>query len=92
MKEELVYAAALGLFFSLLALAGPNQAAIGTDDLAKDAILDITGGSYHPWLRSPWQPGESQGMFFGLQAGLGGAVLGYFLCRYRKGSQNPLKR
>jgi cobalt transport protein len=92
LKEDLVYAAALGFFFALLALAGSNQAGTGTDDLAKDAVLDITRGSYHPWLSPPWQPGESQGMFFGLQAGLGGAVLGYFLCRYRKGSQSHPKR
>jgi len=92
LKEELIYAAALGIFFALLALAGSNQTGTGTDDLAKDAVLDITGGSYHPWLSSPWQPDESQGLLFGLQAGLGGAVLGYFLCRYRKGSQSRPNR
>jgi len=92
LKDESVYAATLGLFFALLALAGSNHASTGTDDLAKDAIMDITRGSYHPWLSTPWQPGEDQGLLFGVQAGLGGSVLGYFLCRYRKGGQSHLKR
>lgn len=70
-----------GLLFGATAfiVSAGVQGLTGSDDQAKIVVSGLTGGSYHPWLDSLWQPNsEEERLLFSLQAGIGGLLLGYF--------------
>jgi len=71
----------LGLLFGALAYVASAcvQGLSGSDERAGEVVSALTGGSYHPWLNSPWHPNsEMERLLFSLQAGVGGMLLGYF--------------
>ena len=70
-----------GLLFGALAFIASAgvQGLTGSDDQAGWVVSSLSGGSYHPWLDSPWHPNsEEERLLFSLQAGIGGLLLGYF--------------
>lgn len=82
MKRELALMIAFGLLFAILAFISSSlaQGSTGTDDQAGDIVKDLTGGSYHPWVSSIWQPGAgAERLLFSIQAGIGGIIIGYFV-------------
>jgi cobalt/nickel transport protein len=71
----------LGLLFGATAFIASVgvQGLTGSDDQAGRVVSGLTGGSYQPWLDSPWHPNsEEERLLFSLQAGVGGLLLGYF--------------
>jgi cobalt/nickel transport protein len=60
----------------------------GTDDLAKEAVINIAP-DYKPWAMPFWEPPspEIANLLFILQAALGAGVLGYIF-GYRKGQRS----
>lgn len=77
----------LGLLFSSLAyvISANVQGMAGSDDRAQDTVSSLTGGSYHAWMNSPWNPSsEMQRLLFSLQAGIGGMLLGFFFTFRKK--------
>ena len=74
---------ALVLVFGVsLAIGGrnpnPDERFLGTDSAATSTILEVEPG-YEPWFHPFFQPGsgEVESGLFALQAGIGGAVLGF---------------
>lgn len=91
MRGEIIALVALAALFAVFALithAGDHDWA-GADSEAVGVISEITGGSYHPWFKPIWEPPskEIESLFFSLQAAIGGIVIGYFLGRYRRASE-----
>lgn len=73
---------ALGLLFAAAAFISSSgaQGLKGTDNQAEGIVSDLTGGSYHPWLEPVWRPdSNTEHLFFSLQAGIGGIIIGYFI-------------
>ncbi|NTV64810.1 MAG: energy-coupling factor ABC transporter substrate-binding protein [Oscillochloris sp.] len=51
----------------------------GADDAAEQTISEVAP-DYQPWFRPLWEPpgGETESLFFALQAALGTGLIGYF--------------
>ena len=79
----LLVLAVIALFATPLLLGGDSEYA-GTDSQATELVQESDPG-YEPWFESVFSPGSSEveSGLFALQAGLGGAVLGYVLGRLR---------
>ncbi len=83
MRGELIALAVLATFF--LGFLWVNSTGEhewgGADGEAEGVISDLTGGTYQPWINPVWEPpsGEIEGLFFSLQAAIGGLIIGYFL-------------
>ncbi len=83
MRGELIALAVLAVFFMgfiFVNSTGEHEWG-GADGEAEGVIADLTGGTYQPWINPVWEPpsGEIEGLFFSLQAALGGLIIGYFL-------------
>ena len=67
----------LVLGFTALAIFLAATASIGADDRASVQVGALTGGAYEPWIESREIPGGEQNepLLFGVQAGIGLAVL-----------------
>ena len=57
----------------------------GTDDIAEDVIAELNP-DYNPWFSPIFEPGELEGLFFSVQAAIGGFLVGYFLGRHDRKS------
>ncbi len=87
MKREIIIMAATSFLCASLAfiLSYSTQEGSGSDDKAVNLIDDLAGGSYQPWSKSYWTPNiNMQNVLFGLQAALGGLVIGYFVSLGRR--------
>jgi cobalt/nickel transport protein len=65
----------------------------GADTLAKQKIVEITGGEYKPWFSPIWKPpsSEIETFLFSLQAAAGAVVIGYFV-GYFRGIKEGMRR
>jgi cobalt/nickel transport protein len=83
MRGELIALAVLATFFLgflWVNYTGEHEWG-GADGEAEGVISDLTEGTYQPWINPVWEPpsGEIEGLFFSLQAAIGGLIIGYFL-------------
>jgi cobalt/nickel transport protein len=83
-RSILLTAAAAALIAAPLVVPGLQGEFKGSDDLGKEAILELRP-DYKPWFEPLWEPpsGEVASMLFALQAALGAGVLGYVIGRRR---------
>ncbi len=87
MKLEVITFGLIIIFISAFAYVSSYQSHewSGADSQAEDVISDLTGGTYHPWFESIYEPpsGEIESLLFALQAAIGSLIIGYFLGYYR---------
>ncbi|TDA27220.1 MAG: energy-coupling factor ABC transporter substrate-binding protein [Archaeoglobi archaeon] len=70
---------------ALIALSGAQEWK-GTDDIAEGAIAELSP-DYKPWFSPIFEPtGELEGLFFSVQAAIGGFLIGYFLGKHDRES------
>ena len=81
-RSILLTAAAAALIAAPLVIPGLQGEFKGSDDLGKEAILELRP-DYKPWFEPLWEPpsGEVASMLFALQAALGAGVIGYVIGR-----------
>lgn len=82
MKRAVATGVAVAALVLCLAVAGSG--AVGTDQEAAAAVSD-SAPDYDRWAVPAWTPPAPWGepLLFALQAGVGGAVLTYYLSRLR---------
>jgi len=87
MKLELITLVVIMAFIAAFAYVSStgNHDWSGSDDQAGMVIDRLTGGTYHPWFHSIWEPPspEIESLLFSLQAAIGSLIIGYFLGYYR---------
>ena len=69
-----------------------NSSFEGTDDAAAEAVEEINA-EFEPWFRPIWEPpgGETESLFFALQAALGSGVI-FYCIGYLKGRKDGSSR
>ncbi len=85
-QGRFVLAVVLVLGLSALAALLADRAGVGTDDRATEAVETLSGGTYEPWAQAPGVPGGERNapLLFGVQAGVGLAVLAGCLWYWRE--------
>ena len=65
----------------------PNAEFVGADDLAEDAIGEMSPG-YEPWFESVWEPQSEviESLLFAVQAAVGSLFIGYYI-GYKRGKR-----
>ncbi len=71
----------VALLVALVAVAGVVPGAWGGADGEAEETIGEVAPEYEPWFSPIWTPpsGEIESLLFSLQAGLGGAVIGYYV-------------
>jgi cobalt/nickel transport protein len=96
MKLEVVTLGLIMIFISAFAYVSSNQKHewSGADSQAEDVISEISGGTYHPWFQSIYEPpsGEIESLLFALQAAIGSLIIGYFLGYYRAMAKSKMAK
>ncbi len=85
-RGRFVLAVVLVLGLSALAALLADRAGMGTDDRAAETVETLSGGRTSPGSRLPGVPGGEQNapLLFGVQAGVGLAVLAGCLWYWRE--------